>query len=173
MKEKLSAFVDAELSELEERQLWKQLPNDAELRSTWERYHLIRATMTHQLDGLAPQQLADRIAAQIQNEPAVERLRFWPLVGGFAAAASIAAVAIFTAQSLVSEPSTIPVAKNSAPVTTTPTAVASTANSAVASSAAPGERLNMYLVGHNEFMPTAGMGGMLPYARVVTYDSER
>jgi hypothetical protein len=31
----------------------------------------------------------------------------------------------------------------------------------------------VYLVEHNEFMPTNNIGGMFPYVRVVTYDSDR
>ena len=33
--------------------------------------------------------------------------------------------------------------------------------------------LNAYLVEHNEFAPTSGMNGMLPYVRVVGYDSDK
>ena len=52
MNEKLSALIDAELDELDERRTLNALTEDAKLRATWERYHLIRAVMTRQIDGL-------------------------------------------------------------------------------------------------------------------------
>jgi sigma-E factor negative regulatory protein RseA len=167
MKETLSAFIDAELSEHEERQVVERLRTDVELRRTWERYHLIRAAVTRQLDALAPGGLADRVAGAIEGQEGRPRprLRFWPLAGGFVAAASLAAMAILAAQTFIEAPTAAHTA--AAPVlTASPTAPATTL-------ASPGERLNVYLVGHNEFMPTAGMGGMLPYARVVTYDTNK
>lgn len=170
MKEKLSALVDAELSEHEERQVLERLKTDPALRATWDRYHLIRAAMTRQLEALAPQGLAQRVSSQIETrEPRVSRLRFWPLAGGFAAAASVAAVAIFVTQTFVVAPSSL--ATNSAGALA-PVLTASNAAPASTPAPPPGERLN-YLVGHNEFMPTGGMGGMLPYARVVTFDSDK
>ena len=33
--------------------------------------------------------------------------------------------------------------------------------------------LNAYLVEHDEFASTAGLGGMMPYVRVVSYDNDK
>lgn len=164
MKEKLSALMDAELSELEERRVLDALAQNSGLRATWERYHLMRAAICRQLDIAAPAGLADRIYARLQDAGAnTARHRYYGLVGGFAAAAAIAAVTIFGLQVLQSPSSPTvppPLAANSQPL--------------VASSTQPqNEPLNGYLVGHNEFMPIAGMSGMLPYARMVTYDRDK
>lgn len=165
MKEKLSAFIDAELSELEERRLLAALGNDADLRSAWERYHLIRAAMTRQLSQLAPAGLPERIVRGL-GEAARERggLRLRHYVGGAAVAASVAALAIVGLQAL-NEPTrptgpTVATAQDAAP-------------RGAAEPALSAQGLNPYLVGHNEFMPTAGMGGMLPYVRVVTLEPDK
>src|SRR5258706_9199406 len=103
IKEKLSALIDAELDDLDERRTLKALGSDAALRSTWERYHLIRAVMTRQLEVLAAPGLAERVMARLDDETrriTAPPLRFWPLAGGFAAAASVAAFAILTFQAI-------------------------------------------------------------------------
>lgn len=163
MKEKLSAFVDAELSELEERHVLGALANDSELRSAWERYHLIRAAMTRQLSMLAPAGLSEQVLDKLGDTPR-ERLapRYWHYAGGAAVAATVAAVAIVGLQTLYQPTAPAVPAAARAPTAAT-----------VASTSASTQGLNPYLVGHNEFMPTAGMGGMLPYVRVVTLDPDK
>lgn len=168
MNEKISALIDAELDELDERRVLESVKNDPALRATWERYHLIRAAMTRQLTVLAPSDMPERVRSRLEAEQdTVKSLRFWPLAGGFAAAASIAVVAIFGLQTLRGPATPVAVA----PVAT----VAVNSNAPAAASQAdmstplpnPEDQLNFYLVGHNEFMPTGGMGNMLPYVRVV------
>ncbi|MBI3898606.1 MAG: hypothetical protein HY308_09955 [Gammaproteobacteria bacterium] len=177
MSEKLSAFIDAELSEHEEHQVLQTLQRDDKLRGTWERYHLIRAAMTRQLEAVAPAGFVDGVLAQLDEpEETNRRLRFGPLAAGFALAASVATVSIVSLQSFlntatpvvavnnVKNTETQTVATVSAP---TVTAIAPTATSVVPSD---GERFNAYIVGHSEFVSTEGMGGIWPYARVVTHD---
>lgn len=180
MKEELSALIDAELDELEERRVLNALANDPELRRTWGRYHLIRAAVTRQLGALAPADLPERVLAQLNTEPvAAPSLRFWPLAGGFAAAASLAAIAILGLQAL-REPSVpnvvTPLAVAPTSVPTSPTAPATEVASTTAGAPATmnsEERLSRYLVGHNEFMPTAGIGSMFPYVRVVAHGPDK
>lgn len=159
MKEKLSALMDGELSELEERHVLDALAKDAGLRAGWERYHLMRAAITRQLDIVAPPGLVDRIHARLQHDSqtSVYRPMYQRLITGVAVAAGISAVAVFGIQSLQS-PSPVP----------SPLAV----NQATSAEQSEGS-LNAYLVGHNEVMPLAGMGGMIPYVRVVTYDRDK
>lgn len=169
MNEKISALMDAELDKLEERRVLETLARDADLRRTWERYHLARAAMTNQLDYVAPSRVAEGVYAQLQHVPLVVDRGRNRWVGGLAVAASIAALAIIGLPALQrpDAPTTPTLAVN----TFTPT------GSRASATEVPDEpregRLNAYLVGHNEFMPTAGMGGMLPYVRVVTYDREK
>ncbi len=169
MNEKISALMDAELEKLEERRLLETLTRDAALRRTWERYHLARAAMTNQLDYVAPSRVAERVYAELQHVPLMVDRSGKRWVGGLAVAASVAALAIIGLPAL-QRPST-PTTPTLAVSTFTPTGSRASATEVPDE---PGEgRLSAYLVGHNEFMPTAGMGGMLPYVRVVTYDREK
>lgn len=187
MKEKLSALIDAELDELDERRVLNALREDVELRRTWERYHVIRAAVTRQPGAVLAPDFAERVYARLEADTGegARELRLWPLAGGFAAAALVAGAAFLGAQMLRAPGSPLtplavaPPANEvaSAPVNTAAANPASVELAAAAADAtAPvdvsGGRLNAYLVGHNEFMPTAGMGSMLPYARVVTHHSD-
>jgi hypothetical protein len=125
---------------------------------------------------MAPQGLAERISAVLEghDDRAGGRLKFGPLVAGFAVAASVAAVAIVTLTSVQppASPSGVPAVAASS-VTTPGSVGAVTMSPAITTPTDSNERLNPYLVGHNEFMPTAGIGGMLPYARLVAHDREK
>lgn len=197
MNEKISALIDAELNELDERRVLEAVKHDPELQSTWERYYLIRAAMKRQLSVLASPDMPERVRSRLEEaeQDATASLRFWPLAGGFAAAAAIAVVAIFGLQTLrspvapvpvtqvavdSSTPSATPVAvEGSTPAVSTSTgagvtaATVTTSTSAAAPAPNPEEQLNFYLVGHNEFMPTGGMGNMLPYVRVVADNPDK
>lgn len=173
MREKLSALIDDELDDLDERRVLNAVAADAELRRAWGRYHLIRAAMARQLTALASPDLPERILTRLEAEvEAVVRpsLRFWPLAGGFAVAAAMVAVAILAVQAWRG-----PVPGAVAPLAVAPTAVTEVASAAPAPSPEENskDRLSLYLVGHNEFMPTAGMGSMLPYVRVVAHGSDK
>lgn len=172
MNEKVSALMDAELSDLEERRVLETLAQDAELRRTWGRYHLARAAMTRQLDYVASTRLAESVYAKLQDPTITiaRGSRNYRWVGGLAIAASVAALAIvgLPVWQQPDAPSTPALAVSSF----TPTEVATATEAPVADDANEG-RFSAYLVGHNEFMPTADMGGMLPYVRVVTYDRDK
>ena len=94
MKEKLSALVDSELDELNERRVLAALEQDAGLRSTWRRYHLTRAALRGELDEFAGLDVAARVTARIGSEPAdagvMRRRNTARLVGTLAMAASVA-----------------------------------------------------------------------------------
>ncbi|MFL6648179.1 MAG: sigma-E factor negative regulatory protein, partial [Sulfurifustaceae bacterium] len=160
MKEKLSALVDAELDELDERRTLNALSHDTELRATWERYHLIRTVMARELGVLATPGLPERVMARL--DPATKRgrrqLRFWPLAGGFAVAASVAAIAILALQTLqqpLNAPSSaaLTVATSGAALPAAATPVSATKDVASAKDIPAKdiqEPLYPYLVGHNE-----------------------
>lgn len=169
MNEKLSALLDNELSELDERRVLSALGADPALRAAWERYHLIRAAMRRELDAVAPGHLPGTIAKAIAAEPshragrrlAVNAAR---LAGGLAIAAAVATVAIINFP-LLTPGGPVTMADKSAPTTT-----AAARDAARPSANNP---LDAYLVEHNEFAPTAGMANMLPYVRTVNHDNNR
>jgi sigma-E factor negative regulatory protein RseA len=180
MREKLSALIDAELDELDERRVLNALRDDAELRRTWERYHVIRSAVTRQLGAVLAPGFAERVSARLEAEgqEATRQVRLWPLAGGFAAAALVAAAAFLGVQMLrtpAGPPASLAVAPPAEPAASVNVTAAGPELASVAAAETPtpidasGSRLNAYLFGHNEFMPTAGMGSMLPYVRVVTH----
>lgn len=167
MKEKLSALVDNELDELETRRLLTALAADETLRATWGRYHLIGAALRR--ESVAPVSIAARVAARLGEAPLATR-PFTRIAGQLALAASVAAVALVGAQWWFGNQSspTATVAQN----TTQPVEYLR-ASGTRWNTQQPGAEntLNAFLVEHNEFAPTSGVGGMFPYVRVVSYDS--
>ena len=102
MKENLSALVDNELDEVNERRIWAALEGDVALRNTWERYHLVRAALRQDLEVIVAHDMAERVAKQIAAEPSIaatfKRRRLVHFMGTFAIAASVAMLAVFGIQ---------------------------------------------------------------------------
>lgn len=171
MNEKLSALVDNELSEIEERRVLAELGRDPALRATWDRYHLIRASLRKELEQVAPSGLPTAVAAAIAADPAHQQRRalalgIGKLAGGLAIAATVATIAVlFFPNPLAPTNDSGALAAKSG--TATAVAVRNQPKSVAMSP------LNAYLVEHNEFAPTAGMGNMLPYVRTVKHDDTR
>ncbi len=174
MNEKLSALLDGELSDAELRDALAQLARDPAARRAWERYHLMRAMMRGEVGRTMGAGFADRVAARLPAlpQPSVPRVQLaaWRgglrYAGGFAIAASVAAVALFNLNPVVS----------SNPARTT----------AGAGKAAPVEvarrdarqqeldsSLNAFLVEHSEFTAASGVSGVMSYARFVSHDTNR
>lgn len=172
MRELLSGLVDDELSELEERRVHKALGNDPSLRATWERYHVIRAALRNELDVPAGAGLPERVSAALAAEPAAA-VRWRPAartIGGLAVAASVAALTIVGIQTYrAPQPgAAVVAAKPAAPAERT-THVSATRWST--KEPARERMLNSYLVEHQE-ASSGGVGGALPYVRIVGYDAE-
>lgn len=174
MKEKLheqiSALVDDELSEAEHALLIKRLTDDASMRDRLSRYQLISDSLQNHMprktdpDFNIGVQLALQDEPDVQAEPARLTRLFKPLAG-LAVAASVAVVAVLSLQSVRQESpagasavATAPVSNEFAAVDATPL-LANTGNGA--------QRLDVYLVNHNEY---AVNRGMLPYVRLVGHD---
>jgi sigma-E factor negative regulatory protein RseA len=196
VKEQLSALVDNELSEFEERRILQELDRDPQLRGAWQRYHLIRAAIANELDHVPSHASTDRIAAMLAAEPVVTARRsagqLPRMAGGLAIAATVAGIAIFGLQTLSPPATTRPAPTSPASmVSDKPAAplVAGTTRAVDPSAAIQTVRssntrwdtpepedeqmLDVYLVQHSEFA-SAGMRGMLPsYARVVGYSSNQ
>lgn len=175
MKEKLSAFMDNELDELGERGVLAALAEDPALRSAWERYHLIRSALHEDLEIMVAPTVAQRVAENIRELPALTnvngaRRQTARFAGTFAIAASVAALAIFgwpwlqapttvTPPLAVQQPASVPVPAK--------LAVRDSGSRWITDHPEAENALNVYLVEHNEFAPASGIGGMMPYVRVV------
>ncbi|WP_458734350.1 sigma-E factor negative regulatory protein [Zobellella taiwanensis] len=140
-KEHISALVDGEI---QDKVLLEQLGRDPELSDTFGRYHLYGDAMRNELPARLQLDLSDRIAAALEQEPAIVasaspgksspqpgqvlRARFGRLApvlrhaGQFAVAASVSAAVIFGVQQYSqSDPqtpvlNTIPLSGAAAPV---------------------------------------------------------
>lgn len=174
MKEKLSALVDNELDELDERRVMKALEQDAELRQTWERYHLVHSVLHQELDMLVPSGVATRVAAQIAQDPAASvsfrRHKIGRIAGTLAMAASVAAIAVAAVQ-WFNRPDTAPVPSLAASQPAPDNFIRAGATRWDVKEPETESTLNTFLVEHNEFASSSGIGGMMPYVRVVGYDN--
>jgi sigma-E factor negative regulatory protein RseA len=180
LKEKLSALVDNELDELSERRLLAQLEGDIELRCTWERYHLMRAALKRETVMIVTPQAAEQAARRLDAEPVSgvshQRRPIIRALGTLAIAASVAVIAITGVQwtrSPVSlpAPTAMLVAQEAPPQKQN--IILSADTSQVTKTTEAENALNAYLVEHDEFASTSGLGGMMPYVRVVGHDSNK
>lgn len=177
MNEKLSALMDGELTEFETRRLMEEINRDSTLRATWERYQLTRTALRNELVGPPEVSLAGRVANRLATEPdsVIRHGKVIRYAGSLAIAASVAAVSILAVQWLQQpEPArTAAALVRTADSAKTRQSVAVTGTTRWSTDQPETERtLNSYLVEHNEFAAT-GVGGLLPYVRVVGYDREK
>lgn len=175
LKAKLSAFVDDELDAPEERRVLAALEKDAGLRRAWERYHLMRSALRQDLGVLVSPEVAERVAARIQAEPVAKviplrRQKIMRLAGTLAIAASVAAVAI-TGLQWLNQPASAPLAQLAAGQPASDSIIRAGSTRWNMKEPEAESALNAFLVEHNEFASSSGIGGMMPYVRVVGYDN--
>jgi len=186
-REQLSALLDDELGD-EAGITLKALGNNPGHRQVWSRYNLIGECLRGNLPEHVDPKIADKVRAVIEHEPAIlapdsKTSRFLKPVMGFAIAASVAVVVILGLQQSNTNPSFVPVqplAKHQSKLSNQRLATIDTQQQAgqrirqlpVAKSADAGSRLNRYLVNYNEYRANAGMQGILPYVRIVAYETD-
>ncbi len=175
--ERLSALVDGELGGSEARFMVRRLATDADLRRRWERYHLIGEALRRSLPRRLDPALAARIEARLPELPApapglVGRLRgrWLQAAAGLALAASVAAMAVLALRARAPEPAVPVVAQAPSPTTAGRPVWEGTQWASVRPVIA--QRLNGYLVTHNELAAAGRLQGIMPYARVVSYDAD-
>ncbi len=197
IRESLSALMDGEANELEIARLLKH-SGDETLRSRWTRYHTAR----HALQAGASQQpgvdLSGRIMAAIEEEPelAIQPVARWHNflrpVASFAMAASVFAAVLVGSQFyglLGGDVSATGASLELADRVSTVGMVNTLGGSAVrAGYAAPAvkpasrsysdynelarQRLQRYMLSHTEEASLNAPQGMMPYARVATFQVE-
>ena len=173
LQEQLSALVDEELPAAEHALLLQRLGRDVGLRHCLGRYQLMRDVLNNRVAMPLDGAFVDRVMAAVEAEPAHQvRAVAWrwsrPLAG-VAVAASVALVAVLALQQQNPGSGTpAPQVAVGVPATA-PTVVAGEVWERQASPV--GGRLNSYLVQHNEYAASSGVQGVLPYVRIVGYDS--
>lgn len=179
IKEQLSALVDGELPEQERELLQRRLAADDDLRSTWQRYHLIRDAMRENLPEFVSKttvsiRVPDKdMASASPGTDHTSVLRFARPVAGMAIAASVAMLAVFgviSNRDLLS-PAPAPQVAASKPSSQLPENFIivprtgwESARPAVVS------HLNSYLVDHSSYSGFGAAQSILPYTRVAGYD---
>lgn len=180
IREQISAFLDGELPAAERALLLQRLARDPTLRAQWGRYQLIHDALHKGLPDKVNIGLADRVMAELESAPAYQGGvqttalgRFFKPLAGLAVAASVAVVAVVAVQQTrTPETGAVQVAAN-APAMPGPEAYKRVQGTHWdVDTPQVGNRLNEYLVNHNEYAASGGIAGMPPYVRIVGYDQE-
>ncbi|HYE36535.1 sigma-E factor negative regulatory protein [Methylocaldum sp.] len=168
LKQKLSLLLDGELSKSDSLALMSRVEGDAELRKQWHRYRLISELMRSEKTLLVDDSFVDRVRDALASEPTIlaprsGKHRYREKAVTAALAASLAIVAVLVGKS-ISEYSPV----------RGPELLAQTELTGAGNARSGGDpQFQDYLVMHNETAYLVGAPGVLPYARLVTYDSSR
>ncbi|MDK2777662.1 MAG: sigma-E factor negative regulatory protein [Pseudomonadota bacterium] len=189
IQESLSALVDGETDELEVRRLLNQLESDDEMRACWQRYQMIGALMRD--EPAVNVDLSRGIAQAIAGEPMDDVLRpavvaaapaaghrmRWLASGAVAATVTLAVLVGVRVMDTGNE--ALPLAANESPLMTSPALQA--APQLVADSEQPAvdpqqleeaqRKLQEYVMQHTEQAAMQNGGSIMPYARVVNFDT--
>ncbi len=181
-REWLSALADGELQGRELERALDALQHDPELQASWQHYHLIRDSVSSNLDEAMDLQLHSRISAAIADEPTIlaprRQHRPWlKQAAGLAIAASVTAIAIIGVQNMNSvtpQPTVAPLAAKQDYIRIEPTLVAAgPEKSREKADEGRDNAITPYLVEHNEFANNRGMQGVLPYVRIVGHRTSK
>lgn len=180
-RELLSAFVDGELNKQEIDELLALMETDRDAKTEFMRYQLSSDVIHGYKSYSTPVDLTQRISAALTDEKAhsVESTDmpkakvfalpnwFWKQTAGLAAAASIGALAVV---GVMNQPQTS-LSPQLAEVDSVQQQglTQSATNRWTVGEQEVEDRLNNYLVDHNEY---AGASGLFSYARVVSYGEE-
>lgn len=181
LDEQVSALVDGEAGREELDLLLRRLERDGVLRSTWERYHLIGDAMRSGLPERFALGVAERVSAAIAAEPVlaaplpqttVRARRNWtrPAIG-LALAASVAGLVLVGVRPAAI--GNMPLAGGDTRAALSAQGTGKAVTTAAVARTLQRDRLNAYLVSHNESASRNQMSGVLPYVRMVGYESGR
>lgn len=192
-----SAMVDDELAHAEIHLAVRRLSRDRDIQQRWERYQLISDTLQGHLPAAVDPGFAARLREAIDREPLPQpqprSLFQFPIfqspifqslpgwyrpVTGLALAASVTLAVLVGLQlsrpdaALLTTPSPIAALPLSPPARTART-VAFQPPDILQPDEPAAERLNSYLVNHNGQASRNSVNGMLPYVRMVGYQTQR
>jgi sigma-E factor negative regulatory protein RseA len=176
--EHLSSLMDGELSRETGLFLTRRLSSDEGLRDTWERYHLVRDCIRQPGSKQVVTGLCSKLNASLEAEDSPSASlwmnnRWFKPVSGLAIAASVALVAIVVTAPQPGElPGTAEMASESAiqpfvSPNTLSISPASQAASFAPDQQAKSNRLNAYLLRHNQMARTAGRQGFVSFVPIV------
>jgi sigma-E factor negative regulatory protein RseA len=179
--ELLSALVDDELTLADTDSQLAALAEEPARRDTWARYQLIGTAIRRGVPEVYDPGLARRIQAAIGDTlpdfdeaepglptPGTASPDWKRTASGIAMAASVAAVALFGVRYFAEPEQGVTVAATGPAMAIQALPVAATETSLASDATLDQERLNDYLIRHNEFAATGGLRGLPPYVRVVS-----
>ncbi len=177
--EQLSALIDGEH---ENEHILDNLIHNQDMKNIWSRYHLIGDCLRDNLPEKISNQVSIQVTNALRDEPTIlapkitKRFNTKPLVG-FAIAASVAMVAVFSIKSGNEQDSSFESAPTIAATTVAQPQVYSFPVPQVLPAAikrsdtldsVASQRLNNYLINHNEYRSSGRVNAILPYVRIVT-----
>jgi sigma-E factor negative regulatory protein RseA len=189
LRDMVSALVDGEASEFETRRVLEQA-GDPAVRALIGRHYAVRSVLRREAEVLCPPGLSRSILAALEAEPlpqgaVVQAPRWRGWAGGAAVAASVCLVAVLGTRAVLQpeagsapqvaagavslgtlgQPAVTPVAMNTAQATVglRPPLVDDADGEAR-------KRLQMYMMPHAGNAALNTPEGMMPYARVVSFD---
>jgi sigma-E factor negative regulatory protein RseA len=184
MQDKISALMDSELDPEDAAAVVEQFAKTDALREQWVVYHLISDALGQ--SEVRPFDISRRVSARLAAEPAVQDIpaiqatapvtvlrpatRRKPVA--YAAAASIAAVAVAGWMSLQTTQGPAPLQQNLADNRQSPAAALPAIPVAATSPKSAPTQINDYLLAHREFSPSMAMHGVAPYMRTVSESRE-
>ncbi len=175
----VSALVDGELDGRRAARLYDLVGREPELRAAWERYHLIGQAVRGERVAREVRGVADAVRQALEDEPTVmvprparlgRATRFAPFAGA-ALAAGVAILAVLAVPILLEGPAPegwrAPATAPYASLEQSPSLRWQLDRPDLA------DKLDLFLVNHQEAAPATGVKGMLPYATLVGYDIGR
>lgn len=179
-RSQVSALADGELDGRRAARLYDLAGQDPELRATWERYHLIGQAIRGEPVDPQIRRVADAVRAALRSEPAVVVLRTrrpWrglelaPFAGA-ALAAGIVLMAVLAVPALFQGGD--PAGLESMPDGRRYASLAGeSARRWDLDRRELADKLDLFLVNHQDAAPATGVRGMLPYATLVGYEPGR
>ncbi|HSO82321.1 sigma-E factor negative regulatory protein [Thiocapsa sp.] len=182
LRQRISELQDGVLDSAGTARLVDAIARDPDLRGTWERYHAIGSAIRGESVQRPYRGVAEAVRERIAEEPVVfaprgrsaERPRPKRPIAGIALAAAAAFLAVFVAPSLFDSVSPLPNGPATAPTfAAQPATVVVPAKRWDLDRPELANKLDLYLVTHQETAPTTGAKGMLPYATFVGYEAGR
>ena len=167
--EHLSSLMDGELSPEAGRFLSRRMATDESLGGTWQRYHLIRDCLRRPGEDAAFADLQldlDALDAHEGHGTGMSRSWLRP-AGGLAIAASVALAAVLVTFNLGQGPANQPAQPFARPNTllAVPPSQAASFNGGSVNTQ---QRLNRYLIRHNQVAGAVGQQGFVSYVPIVT-----
>jgi sigma-E factor negative regulatory protein RseA len=174
--EQMSAVIDGEYEAEEIDLALRRLSKDANLNGVWQRYHLIRDAMKSNLPDTVDNGFADRVKQMVERESVPlgksisPEFSWFKPAAGFAVAASVALVmTLWTLQGTeFSDRASVGLV-----TATAPSPVQTVESVLVENDVALPSGLSAYIVNHNEYASMTTVYGVLPYARMVGYETEQ